>query len=59
MINRKLAFLLMALLTVSCLVVIGFSLGLRNPLLGFSALLGCFIFMGIGFNLKRKWREQP
>jgi len=56
--NRKLIFFILALIAVTFLVLIGFSLGERSLLGGLLSLLGSILTVGIGFMLKAKWRKE-
>lgn len=56
--DRKWIFLFYAVLAVLAMAGIGFSISLRNAALGFFFLVFLFFIMGIGFQTKKKWREE-
>ncbi|WP_025026258.1 DUF5325 family protein [Caldalkalibacillus mannanilyticus] len=56
--KRKLIFLLIATLGVTCFILVGFSLGARNPIMGVLAFIASIFITGFGFTLKKKWREE-
>ena len=51
-------FFLLALLTVGSLVAIGYGIAVGSPLGIILSIIGVFVFMGLGFTLKRKKRAQ-
>jgi len=51
-------FFLLALLTVASLVAIGYGIAVASPLATFLSILGVFVFMGLGFTLKRKLKTS-
>lgn len=56
--NQKLVFLSLSITGVFLFILTGISVAERS-LLGFSiSLLGAVLTIGIGFMLKKKWREQ-
>ncbi|WLD95013.1 DUF5325 family protein [Alkalihalobacillus sp. AL-G] len=55
---QSVIFIVIAILVTFCITLIGVALGEENLLLGIVALLGAFILMGVGFSVKRKFRNS-
>ncbi|GGE40986.1 hypothetical protein GCM10011391_19640 [Pullulanibacillus camelliae] len=51
-------FFLLAVLTVASLVAIGYGIAIASPLATILSIIGVFVFMGLGFTLKRKLRAS-
>ncbi|GGH74299.1 CHASE2 domain-containing sensor protein [Pullulanibacillus pueri] len=51
-------FFLLAVLTVASLVAIGYGIAVASPLFTILSIVGVFVFMGVGFTLKSKLRQQ-
>ncbi len=51
-------FLLLATITVFCIMIIGVAIAERSILIAALAVLGIIIAMGLGFSLRKKERES-
>lgn len=56
--KQPLIFILISIAVTFCIALIGVAIGEQSFLLAVIALAGAFILMGIGFTLKKKFREQ-
>ncbi|MCM3759298.1 YlaF family protein [Alkalihalobacillus oceani] len=56
--KENMLFLLLAVITVLCIMSIGVAIAERSTLIGFLAFIGILIAMGLGFNLRKKLRES-
>jgi drug/metabolite transporter (DMT)-like permease len=56
--NRNFIFLLIAMIGVAFLVTTGFSLGARSTVGGILSMIGAILTVGVGFMLKKKFREK-
>jgi arginine exporter protein ArgO len=55
---QSIIFLTISILVTFCIALIGVALGEQSLLLAIIAILGTIILMGIGFTLKRKFRNS-
>lgn len=55
---QKFIFLLIAILTTFCIMLVGVAIGEGSVLGIILALIGSFVFIGIGFKLKRTLQQQ-
>ncbi|WP_017727147.1 DUF5325 family protein [Halalkalibacterium ligniniphilum] len=56
--KENVMFLLLAIITVVCIMAIGVAIAERSLLIAFLAFAGVFIACGIGFTLRKKLRES-
>ncbi|WP_257350605.1 YlaF family protein [Pseudalkalibacillus decolorationis] len=56
--KRSIIFIVISILVTFCIALIGVALGEQSILLAIIALLASFILMGVGFSLKKKFRES-
>ncbi|MCM3713052.1 DUF5325 family protein [Halalkalibacter oceani] len=56
--KENMLFLLLAVITVLCIMSIGVAIAERSTLIGILAFIGILIAMGLGFNLRKKLRES-
>lgn len=56
--KENILFLLLAVITVLCIMSIGVAIAERSTLIGVLAFIGILIAMGLGFNLRKKLRES-
>jgi len=56
--KENVLFLLLAIITVLCIMSIGVAIAERSPLIAVFAIIGAFIATGIGFSLRKKLRES-
>ncbi|WP_096199201.1 DUF5325 family protein [Bacillus sp. FJAT-45350] len=56
--KENIMFLLLAVITVICIMGIGIAVAERSLLITLLSLIGIFIATGLGFNLKKKLRES-
>ncbi|GAF63927.1 DUF5325 family protein [Alkalihalobacillus trypoxylicola] len=56
--KENMLFLLLATITVFCIMIIGVAIAERSILIAALAVLGIIIAMGLGFSLRKKERES-
>lgn len=55
---ENMIFLLIAVLTTFSIALIGVAVGQHSWLIGIIAIVAVFFLMGLGFTLKKKFRER-
>ncbi|MGM7701017.1 DUF5325 family protein [Pseudalkalibacillus sp. Hm43] len=56
--KQSLIFILISVAVTFCIALIGVAIGEQSGLLAFIGFAGAFLLMGVGFTLKKKFREQ-
>ncbi|TSB45295.1 YlaF family protein [Alkalicoccobacillus porphyridii] len=56
--KENLLFLLLAFITVMCIMSVGIAIAERSIFIGLLAVVGVILAMGLGFSLKKRIREQ-